>query len=553
MALDIILAIVPTIVECTFVPIKRHLSYALNSRSKVEKLKNQVNNLTNQRDGLKQSVDEATRQGDEIYDNFQNWLTSVGKAIEEAEDLVTGEEQAMQRCFLGLIPNLKKRYQLSKKVEKKALTVDALREAGRFDRISHRLPLRQIVAPSVYNNEVLHSRVSILEKVMGALMDPAVNMIGVYGMGGVGKNTLAKVHRKAIEDKLFDVIVMVTVTETPEVRKIQWKIADVLGLKLEESEDGRAYRLHQRLMNEKKILVILDDIWEQLEPEKVGIPYGNDHKGCKIFLTSRREDILSRDMGTQESFELRVLSEAEAWSLFVTMAGDVTNQALCSIATEVAKKCAGLPVLIVTVARALKNKELHEWRFALQELSRADNEGIQAKVYSALELSYNHLASEELKSFFLICAQFAQGDIQIRDLLLYSMGLDLLRSKGTVEDARYRVYKLISDLKASCLLLDGDRNGFVKMHDVVRDVALFMASKSQNLFTFRDIVEPKKWPNRDLRNCSRISLPYCEIHELPERLEYPELELLVVGTEDIHSKDRPDLKAAVYTIDKKSF
>ncbi|KAF2318712.1 hypothetical protein GH714_010245 [Hevea brasiliensis] len=524
MALDIILAIVPTIVECTFVPIKRHLSYALNSRSKVEKLKNQVNNLTNQRDGLKQSVDEATRQGDEIYDNFQNWLTSVGKAIEEAEDLVTGEEQAMQRCFLGLIPNLKKRYQLSKKVEKKALTVDALREAGRFDRISHRLPLRQIVAPSVYNNEVLHSRVSILEKVMGALMDPAVNMIGVYGMGGV------------------------------EVRKIQWKIADVLGLKLEEeSEDGRAYRLHQRLMNEKKILVILDDIWEQLEPEKVGIPYGNDHKGCKIFLTSRREDILSRDMGTQESFELRVLSEAEAWSLFVTMAGDVTNQALCSIATEVAKKCAGLPVLIVTVARALKNKELHEWRFALQELSRADNEGIQAKVYSALELSYNHLASEELKSFFLICAQFAQGDIQIRDLLLYSMGLDLLRSKGTVEDARYRVYKLISDLKASCLLLDGDRNGFVKMHDVVRDVALFMASKSQNLFTFRDVVEPKKWPNRDLRNCSRISLPYCEIHELPERLEYPELQLLVVGTEDIHSKDRPDLKAAVYTIDKKSF
>ncbi|KAF2318285.1 hypothetical protein GH714_004527 [Hevea brasiliensis] len=416
MALDTILAIVPMIVEYTFVPVKRHLSYAFNCGSKVEKLKNQVENLKNQRDGLKPHVDEATRRGDEIYANVQNWLTSVDEAIGEADDLVD-EEQARESCFLGLIPNLKKRYKLSKKVEKKAQTVAELREKCKFDldRIACRPPLWQIVPPSVYNNEELHSRISILEKVMNALRDPAFNMIGVYGLGGVGKTTLAKeVRRKAIEDKLFDVVLMGTVSETPELRKIQGTIADMLGLELkEETEEGRACRLRQRLLQEKKILVILDDIWEQLEPEKLGIPFGNDHKGCKIFLTSRREDILSRDMGTQESFELRVLSEAEAWSLFVTVVGDVTNQDLRSIATEVAKKCAGLPVLIVTVAGALKNRDLNEWNVALKELSKVDNEGIQSKVYATLKLSYNHLASEELKSFFLLCAQIAQSDIQI--------------------------------------------------------------------------------------------------------------------------------------------
>ncbi|XP_057990603.1 probable disease resistance protein At4g27220 [Hevea brasiliensis] len=544
MALDTILAIVPMIVEYTFVPVKRHLSYAFNCGSKVEKLKNQVENLKNQRDGLKPHVDEATRRGDEIYANVQNWLTSVDEAIGEADDLVVDEEQARERCFLGLIPNLKKRYKLSKKVEKKAQTVAELREKGEFDldRISYRPPLWQIVPPSVYNNEVLHSRISILEKVMNALRDPAFNMIGVYGVGGVGKTTLAKeVQRKATEDKLFDVVLMGTVSETPELRKIQGTIADMLCLELkEETEKGRACRLRQRLLQEKKILVILDDIWEQLEPEKVGIPFGNDHKGCKIFLTSRREDILSRDMGTQESFELRVLSEAEAWSLFVTVVGDVTNQDLRSIATEVAKKCAGLPVLIVTVAGALKNRDLNEWNVALKELSKVDNEGIQSKVYATLKLSYNHLASEELKSFFLLCAQIAQSDIQIGDLLLYSMGLDLLRSKDTVEYARNRVYKLVRDLKASCLLLEGDRNGSLKMHDVVRDTALDIASKSQHPFTFRDVVETKEWPNRDFRSCSRIALPSCEIHELPERLECPKLELLVLGRGSIHSKG-PDL------------
>ncbi|KAF2318302.1 hypothetical protein GH714_004699 [Hevea brasiliensis] len=501
MALDTILAIVPMMVEYTFVPVKRHLSYAFNCGSKIEKLKNQVGNLKNQRDGLKPHVNGATRRGDEIYANVQNWLTSVDEAIGEADDLVVDEEQARERCFLGLIPNLKKRYKLSKKVEKKAQTVAELREKGEFDldRISYRPPLWQIVPPSVYNNEVLHSRIFILEKVMNALRDPAFNMIGVYGVGGVGKTTLAKeVRRKAIEDKLFDVVLMGTVSETPELRKIQGTIADMLCLELkEETEEGRACRLRQRLLQEKKILVILDDIWEQLE---------------------RREDILSRDMGTQESFELRVLSEAEAWSLFVTVVGDVTNQDLRSIATEVAKKCAGLPVLIVTVAGALKNRDLNEWNVALKELSKVDNEGIQSKVYATLKLSYNHLASEELKSFFLLCAQIAQSDIQIGDLLLYSMGLDLLRSKDTVEYARNRVYKLERDHKASCLLLEGDRNGSLKMHDVVRDTALDIASKSQHPFTFRDVVETKEWPNRDFRSCSRIALPSCEIHELPERM-----------------------------------
>ncbi|KAJ9160141.1 hypothetical protein P3X46_025572 [Hevea brasiliensis] len=531
MALETILAIVPTVIECTFGPVKRHLSYAFNYKSKVEKLKNQIKKLTSQRDGLQQSVDQATRQGDRINDNVQEWLTSVNKAIEEAEEAVIGEEQAKERCFFGVIPNLKKRYQLSKKAEKEALAVVELQGEGRFDRISYRPLLEPIVTPSVYDNEALHSRVSILKKVMDALMDPDVNMIGVYGMGGIGKTTLAnEIHRKAIEDKLFDVVVMATVSETPELRKIQGTIADMLGMKLEEeTEEGRACRLRQRLINEKKILIILDDIWEQLEPEKVGIPFGSDHKGCKLLLTSRREDLLSREMGTQASFELRVLSVAEAWSLFETML------------LKLAKKCAGLPVLIVTVARALKNKDLHEWKDALKELSRVDNEGIQAKVYSALELSYNHLASDEVKSFFLLCALFAQSDIRVRDLLLYGIGLDLLRSKNTVEDARNRVDKLISGLKASCLLLDGEKNGSVKMHDVVRDAALSIASKSQLLFTFRDIIELKEWPTRDLRNCSKISLPYCEIHELPEQLECPELELLVLGKGYIHSKG-PDLK-----------
>ncbi|KAF2302855.1 hypothetical protein GH714_009458 [Hevea brasiliensis] len=248
------------IVEYTLVPIKRHLSYAFNCANKVDKLKNHVEELKNQRDGLGKSVDEAKRRGNEKHahvENFENWLDNVDKAIEEAEDLITSEEQAKERCLLGLIPDLKKRYQLHKEAEKKALKVGRKAYLIQFP-----------TAPSSAKS----------------------GSIWVYGMSGVGKTTLAKeVHKKAIEEKLFDVVVMVTVSETPNVREIQGMIADVLGLKFEEeSEDGRADRLHQRLendlKNEKKILVILDDIWEQLKPKKVGIPFGNVHKGYECVL-----------------------------------------------------------------------------------------------------------------------------------------------------------------------------------------------------------------------------------------------------------------------------
>jgi hypothetical protein len=142
------------------------------------------------------------------------------------------------------------------------------------------------------------------------------------------------------------------VTQSPDLRRIQGEIADMLDLKFDkETVSGRASRLHERLSQDRKILVILDDIWEKLELETIGIP----SKGCKLVLISRNRDVLFCEMGTQKDFGLEVLPKEEAWNLFENMAGDcVKNPNLRCVATEVAKECAGLPIAIVTVSKALK-------------------------------------------------------------------------------------------------------------------------------------------------------------------------------------------------------
>ncbi|MBA0729539.1 hypothetical protein Golax_025329 [Gossypium laxum] len=157
-------------------------------------------------------------------------------------------------------------------------------------------------------------------------------------MGGIGKTTLVKEIARKVKGKLFDSVVIATVTQAIDIGKIQNRIAELLGLKFEEhSTHVKALRLRERLKKEERILVVLDDIWAKVDIEEVGIPLGDEHKGCKLLLTSRE---LNKAGDCVESFGLK------------------------PTATEVAKKCAGLPIAIATVAGALRHKRLFEWKNA---------------------------------------------------------------------------------------------------------------------------------------------------------------------------------------------
>uniref|UniRef100_F6HVH3 Disease resistance protein n=1 Tax=Vitis vinifera TaxID=29760 RepID=F6HVH3_VITVI len=98
------------------------------------------------------------------------------------------------------------------------------------------------------------------------------------------------------------------------------------------------------------------------------------------------------------------------------------------------------------------------------------------------------------------------------------MALRLFQGTDTLEDTRNRVETLVDNLKASNLLLETGDNAFMRMHDVVRDVALAIASKD-HVFSLREGVGLEEWPKLDeLQRCSKISLPYNDICKLPEGL-----------------------------------
>ncbi|RQO86082.1 hypothetical protein POPTR_001G432200v4 [Populus trichocarpa] len=161
-----------------------------------------------------------------------------------------------------------------------------------------------------------------LEQIMKALKDDNVNMIGPYGMGGVGKTTLVKeVGRRAKELQLFPEVLMPTVSRNPNVTDIQDQMADKLRLDIKEnSREGRADRLRHRLKEVEKMLIILDDVWKNIDLKEIWIPFGDYHRGCKILLTTCPPGICS-SMECQQKVFLRVLSKDEALVLFRINAG----------------------------------------------------------------------------------------------------------------------------------------------------------------------------------------------------------------------------------------
>ncbi|XP_030924723.1 disease resistance protein At4g27190-like [Quercus lobata] len=213
---------------------------------------------------------------------------------------------------------------------------------------------------------------------------------------------------------------MAVVSQTLDLKNIQSQIAEMLGLKIvEEYPLTRAKRLKIRLMDSKSVLVILDDVWDALDLDLVGIPNGGQHNRCKILLTSRSEEACTQ-MKSQKIFKIEVLSKEEAWNLFREMAGNcVDTTDLRQTAKEVAKECGGLPVAIVTVGRALENKGNDEWIAALQQLKNSIPKnilGLHSKVYSSIEFSYKYLESDEAESCFLLCCLFSKDyDIPIED------------------------------------------------------------------------------------------------------------------------------------------
>uniref|UniRef100_A0A2N9J6N9 AAA+ ATPase domain-containing protein n=1 Tax=Fagus sylvatica TaxID=28930 RepID=A0A2N9J6N9_FAGSY len=574
-------------------PIGQQVGYLIHLNSNIKNLKDQFQKLGDKRHGVQLLIDAERMNGQVILPEVNRWVENADEIRQGLQRFIDEDVKADKKCLGGwcqdlkscyclgrkaekktqeidaekrkdlvialeveqwvqMVDNisqglqrfidedkmcldLKSRYSLSRKAKKKTLAIEKLlSDAPSLNKMSCPPPPQGIGSSSIEGFKDFESRISMIKEVLEALRDDNINMIAICGMGGIGKTTMAKeVAKRAKDDKLSYEVAMAVVSQNQDLRKIQGQIADMLGLELKkESEAGRADQLKSRLMQSKSVLVILDDVWDVLNLEEVGIPYGGQHNRCKILLTSRRKEACNQ-MRSQKIVAIKDLSKEEAWNLFREMAGNcVDTPDLRPTAEEVAKECGGLPVAVVTVGRALENKTKDEWIAALEQLKKSipkNIPGLHSKVYSSIKFSYSYLKSDEAKSCFLLCCLFPEDySIPIEYLVRYGVGRRLFEKIDNVAEARSRVHAMVKDLKRSFLLLDSELEECVKMHDVVRDVSISIAEELGFLVGCNDKME--EWPEKDTNgHYAAISLFSQEMKRHPDGIECPKLELLQLG------------------------
>ncbi|KAI4338241.1 hypothetical protein L6164_016584 [Bauhinia variegata] len=524
-------AVVPLLLR----PAIRHAGYLFCANKIKRNLEATKAELKSKEESVLKQKEEARNRNENTVEKVEEWLNEVSRVMAEVGQL---EEQMKEgsSCCWGWC-STQEEYRLCKKFAKITDSMKHLNLNGEFNPFSERIPIQDIEFFCSENFVCFESTKSASKQLVEALRDDSVCMIGLHGMGGCGKTTLAiEVGKKAKELELFDHVIFTVVSQTIIVRKIQGEIADLLAFTFQSETDvGRARELLLRLQNGKKHLIILDDVWSSFKlAEDIGIPL-NNCKGCKVLLTTRLQQVCA-DMDCEKKIQLDLLSYEEAYHLFQKNTRIVGE----SVAQEIVKQCKGLAIAIVAVAKALKDRSLDEWEVALDDLRNSKPVDVRKEerdAYSCLELSYNYLPRDEARLLLKICCMFPEDyKITLEEMFRFGIGLGMYEEEYSFDLARKRVNAIVKDLIDSSLLLpchneNYGREKYFNIHDVVRDVTLWIA-KSKEGSTIK--VDPEIGfstiaENGLLKDCYTVSLWHKKINQFPQHLNAPKLRFLLLN------------------------
>ncbi|KAK4352203.1 hypothetical protein RND71_027721 [Anisodus tanguticus] len=332
------------------------------------------------------------------------------------------------------------------------------------------------------------------------------NVLSIYGMGGLGKTTLARnLYNSPSLLSSFQTRAWICVSQqysAPDllrsiIKSIQGCSEEMLKMLKEMSERDLETYLRDQL-KDRKYLVVVDDVWHREAWESLKRALPNNNNGSRIILTTRKEDVAERVDDKGFSHKLRFLNEEESWDLFCKklcpenkMGGaNLFSPLMKKLAKEMVEKCRGLPLAIVVLGGLLSHKKgVDEWKKVKTHIwHQMKNDTIE--ITHILSLSYNDL-SFELKQCFLYFGIFREDEVIDTEKLMYlwlAEGfIPRIREEHMEDIAENFLHELISRS-----LIQVEETFFGKLltcriHDLLRDLAVQKAMEI-NLF---DIYDPR--------------------------------------------------------------
>ncbi|KAL3729606.1 hypothetical protein ACJRO7_026695 [Eucalyptus globulus] len=293
-------------------------------------------------------------------------------------------------------------------------------------------------------------------------------MIGIYGMGGIGKTTLAKVIYNELLNDFLHRSFLPDIRETAHHNGILYLqnllIEEILPNEHQVCKVDEGISLIKSRFKGKRVLILLDDVDHQDQLNALARERDWFSTGSIIIVTTRYEAVLDQpEFQADYKYELSELDEVHSLLLFKRHAFHMGHclKDFEGISRDILSTMGGLPLAIKVIGSYLYGKTNEKvWQDILKKLRNESAKDVQ----KILMISYDALEPKH-KNIFL-------------DIACFFIGEDSKFAIYTWED--FYPYQGIEELKLRCLIKIGDRGEF-RMHDQLRDLGRSIFCQGQSL------------------------------------------------------------------------
>ncbi|KAJ9542623.1 hypothetical protein OSB04_029129, partial [Centaurea solstitialis] len=381
----------------------------------------------------------------------------------------------------------------------------------------------------------IKSHMDVLSSYFGPEATEEVQVIGIYGMGGIGKTTIAQaVFQKfayMFDGNSFVNNVREDGTCNRDICLLQEKILrEILvtlnTFRIRYPDDGA--RMIRTRLSKKKVILVLDDVDNVKQLQFLAATQEWFGPGSRIIITTRDEHLLA---DAHFKYKPTCLLREQAVELFSMHAfkKNIPLKGYEDLSYRAISYTGHLPLALKVLGSFLHGREASVWESALNRLAKAPN----VEIFKTLKLSFDGLDVTE-KNIFLDIACFFKGkDKEHVTRILDSFGFDPVIGISVL-------------IEKSLITVSNKKLG---MHDLIQEMGgqivcqNFSNGRLWELREFHDVIKK----NKDLKKVEAIVLPAtgCRVEYDGKMLGYSEdaftrmenLRLLDVG--DLHISREP--------------